>query len=104
VIDKPRTLALGTIASSFQRENTPSVDSYQAPFAPPIQPRPGRRFEVAIMDLSQLKDAVSNMTMYDIKAGVRKVQNGKSSLSTRNTATSNPLPSCHELYRNGGQG
>ena len=29
------------------------------------------------MDLSSLKDQVSNLTLYDLKAGVRKVQNGK---------------------------
>lgn len=30
------------------------------------------------MDMSSIRDQVSNLTMYDIKAGVRKVQNGKS--------------------------
>jgi epsin len=29
------------------------------------------------MDFSSLKDSVTNLTLYDIKAGVRKVQNGK---------------------------
>ena len=29
------------------------------------------------MDLSSLKDQVSNLTLYDLKAGVRKVQNGE---------------------------
>lgn len=29
------------------------------------------------MDLNNLKDQVSNLTLYDLKAGVRKVQNGK---------------------------
>jgi hypothetical protein len=34
------------------------------------------------MDLNTLKSTVSNLTLYDIKAGVRKVQNGRlSSLS-----------------------
>lgn len=28
------------------------------------------------MDLNSLKSTVSNLTLYDIKAGVRKVQNG----------------------------
>jgi epsin len=28
------------------------------------------------MDLNQLKDSVSNLTLYDLKASVRKVQNG----------------------------
>jgi epsin len=35
------------------------------------------------MDLNSLKDAVSNITLYDIKAGVRKVQNGKSEADGR---------------------
>lgn len=30
------------------------------------------------MDFNSLKDSVSNLTLYDIKAGVRKVQNGLS--------------------------
>lgn len=29
------------------------------------------------MDLASLKDTVSNLSLYDLKAGVRKVQNGK---------------------------
>lgn len=29
------------------------------------------------MDLTSLKDTVSNLSLYDLKAGVRKVQNGK---------------------------
>lgn len=29
------------------------------------------------MDLNSLRDQVSNLTLYDLKAGVRKVQNGK---------------------------
>lgn len=28
------------------------------------------------MDFNSLKDQVSNLTLYDLKAGVRKVQNG----------------------------
>jgi hypothetical protein len=31
------------------------------------------------MDFNNLRDQVSNLTLYDIKAGVRKVQNGSSS-------------------------
>lgn len=30
------------------------------------------------MDLNSIKDQVSNLTLYDLKAGVRKVQNGES--------------------------
>jgi hypothetical protein len=29
------------------------------------------------MDFNSLKESVTNLTLYDIKAGVRKVQNGK---------------------------
>jgi len=28
------------------------------------------------MDINSLKDTVANLSLYDIKAGVRKVQNG----------------------------
>lgn len=31
------------------------------------------------MDLASLKEAAANLTLYDLKAGVRKVQNGKES-------------------------
>lgn len=30
------------------------------------------------MDLTSIKDSLSNLSIHDIKAGVRKVQNGKS--------------------------
>jgi hypothetical protein len=29
------------------------------------------------MDFNNLKEQVSNLTLYDLKAGVRKVQNGR---------------------------
>lgn len=29
------------------------------------------------MDLNSIRDQVSNLTLYDLKAGVRKVQNGE---------------------------
>lgn len=32
------------------------------------------------MDLNSLKDQVSNLSLYDLKASVRKVQNGRVSL------------------------
>ena len=32
------------------------------------------------MDFSSLKEQVSNLTLYDLKAGVRKVQNGRLTL------------------------
>jgi epsin len=31
------------------------------------------------MDLNNLKNTVSNLTLYDLKAGVRQIQNGMSS-------------------------
>lgn len=39
------------------------------------------------MDLNSLKDQVSNLTLYDLKAGVRKVQNGKPAIGTTAEAT-----------------
>ncbi len=39
------------------------------------------------MDLNSLKDQVSNLTLYDLKAGVRKVQNGKPSIGITAEAT-----------------
>jgi len=33
---------------------------------------------VSTMDFNTLKDQVTNLTLYDLKAGVRKVQNGTS--------------------------
>ncbi len=32
------------------------------------------------MDLASLREAAANLTLYDLKAGVRKVQNGRSSV------------------------
>ena len=39
------------------------------------------------MDLNSLKDQVSNLTLYDLKAGVRKVQNGELAIGTTAEAT-----------------
>ena len=36
------------------------------------------------MNFDSLKDQVSNLTLYDLKAGVRKVQNGKQPLERAN--------------------
>jgi hypothetical protein len=33
------------------------------------------------MDFDSLKNQVSNLTLYDVKAGVRKVQNGEDALT-----------------------
>lgn len=59
------------------------------------------------MDLNSLRDQVSNLTIYDLKAGVRKVQNGQMLPNFSETSDNNPLTadmfSCNELYGNGGQ-
>lgn len=44
------------------------------------------------MDLNSLKDQVSNLTLYDLKAGVRKVQNGELAIGTTAEATAD-MPS-----------
>lgn len=59
--------------------------------------------------MDSLKEQVSNLTLYDLKAGVRKVQNGEfcSSLQNKLGMISRLLTavySCYELYRNGGEG
>ena len=61
------------------------------------------------MDFASLKDQVTNLTLYDLKAGVRKVQNGKSfgltGKSNRNDRFTNPVHSSrYELYRDGSKG
>ncbi|CAG8249458.1 unnamed protein product [Penicillium nalgiovense] len=59
------------------------------------------------MDFSNLKDQVSNMSLYDLKAGVRKVQNDRIDLRVSYKLRKLIWPfrhSCHELYRDGIQG
>jgi epsin len=41
------------------------------------------------MDFNSLKDQVSNLTLYDIKAGFRKAQNGTPRHTMRQLATAN---------------
>lgn len=41
------------------------------------------------MDFNNLKDQVSNLTLYDLKAGFRKAQNGASDTRHRQLATAN---------------
>lgn len=43
---------------------------------------------IANMDFESLKNQVSNLTLYDVKAGVRKVQNGKDYCCTFSYGTS----------------
>ena len=58
------------------------------------------------MDINSIKDQVSNLSLYDLKAGVRKVQNGPhfsiASKLPRHVLTISP--SCNELYRDGSKG
>jgi hypothetical protein len=58
------------------------------------------------MNFDSLKDTVSNLTLYDIKAGVRKVQNGE--FSSAHEGIVGGCLMCHcsrdELYRDGGKG
>lgn len=57
------------------------------------------------MDLNDLKSQVSNLTLYDLKAGFRKAQNGNLSLeTTTGLAVANVCHSGDELYRYGGEG
>jgi hypothetical protein len=55
------------------------------------------------MDLNSLKDQVSNLTLYDLKAGFRKAQNGRCGVRLASWPL---LMRCsgHELHRDGGQG
>jgi len=55
------------------------------------------------MDFASLKDKVTNLSLYDIKAGVRQVQNGESH-TTGVEAVANAPDSRHELHRDGGEG
>jgi hypothetical protein len=41
------------------------------------------------MDFNSLKDQVSNLTLYDLKAGFRKAQNGTHGLEYRQLAIAN---------------
>lgn len=42
----------------------------------PLRPLPPDTSPPLAMDLSKIQDQVSNLTLYDLKAGVRKMQNG----------------------------
>jgi hypothetical protein len=56
------------------------------------------------MDFNSLKDQVSNLTLYDLKAGFRKAQNGTPGCALRQLATLLTCASRYELHRDGGQG
>ena len=71
---KLRIYFQGCLASC--RRPTPNAHTV----IPPHTPLPFRNTALGRderMDFNSLKDQVSNLTLYDIKAGVRKVQNGK---------------------------
>lgn len=54
------------------------------------------------MDFESLKTQVSNLTLYDLKAGVRKVQNGE--LDPWQARAGLTVHSGYESYRNGIEG
>lgn len=127
VISSPRTNTLpGTSRPSRllslrpshldQTTRTQRLEScHFSPLPPsPLDTLPGTTYHeprqplVLKMDLNSLKDTVSNLSLYDLKAGVRKVQNGKQGVAAPTMLTLWGLTtggySCHELHRNGGQG
>jgi ssDNA-binding Zn-finger/Zn-ribbon topoisomerase 1 len=55
------------------------------------------------MDLNSLKDQVTNLSLYDLKAGFRKAQNGKCE-SRRQRRRMLMKRSRNELHRDGGEG
>ena len=55
------------------------------------------------MDLNALKDQVSNLTLYDLKAGFRKAQNG-TRVGGRASWPILMRGSRHELHGDGGKG
>jgi hypothetical protein len=56
------------------------------------------------MDFNNLKKSVANLSLYDIKAGVRQLQNGtKTELLEERSQVADTIVSCHELYGNGSQ-
>jgi epsin len=44
------------------------------------------------MDFASLKEAATNLTLYDLKAGVRKVQNGKTQVNSTPILDANSGP------------
>ena len=58
------------------------------------------------MDFNTLRDQVSNLTIYDLKAGVRKVQNGQLLDQSMNLWRLSLwlMISCNEFYGDGGEG
>lgn len=75
----------------------------------PLQPQ-RRQYQrgtptTASMDFASLKDQVANLTLYDLKAGVRKVQNGETPQhACIQAARLTRQGSGHELHRDGVKG
>lgn len=53
------------------------------------------------LNFDSLKEQVANLSLYDIKAGVRKVQNGKCGQLPLLDQADVMMNSCHELHRDG---
>jgi hypothetical protein len=56
------------------------------------------------MDFNNLKKSVANLSLYDIKAGVRQLQNGMLNCDLVITEMSDLSQSRHELHGNGIEG
>jgi len=78
----PRTTFLllrnpgGLRFSVFDFQSFEVSDIAQHSSRSPLRPIPPDRSPPLAMDFSKIQEQVSNLTLYDIKAGVRKVQNG----------------------------
>jgi hypothetical protein len=58
----------------FQSPDLSDIAQHSSRF--PLRPLPPVHSTPLAMDFSKLQDQVSNLTLYDLKAGVRKMQNG----------------------------
>jgi len=57
--------------------SSPLLNEVQAATSPALDHHTNATHPISpTMDLSSLKDQVSNLTLYDLKAGFRKAQNG----------------------------
>lgn len=62
------------IVFDFQSPELHDIEQHSSRFT--LRPLPPDNSPPLAMDFSKLQDQVSNLTLYDLKAGVRKVQNG----------------------------
>lgn len=56
------------------------------------------------MDLESIKNRVANVSVYDLKAGFRKAQNGENGKYRQGSPEADGAYSGHELYSHGGNG